>query len=266
MKLKFGINNCSNEQYHADKSFLSSTSLKTLLKDPQEFHTQHILKEGDNKSSTAFDEGTYAHSLILEPDNIENEFAFFPGWRKAGKEWEVFKASVENKIILSKPQKARVEGWVESYRNLPAAVNLIKGGLAEHTVAGELSGVPLKARADYINLDKKYIVDVKTTAHDAEVDIFKMVIKQFSYELSAALYCELFAKHYNKNFDFYFIVLSKKTNSCEVFKVSNLTLIEGKSLIKKALSIYSQCKKTGIWKLSNNNTFTPNSNYEILEV
>lgn len=84
MKFK-GIVECTNEEYHGEKNHLSSSNFKMLLNDPEEFYKHKILgepKEISNRTQAAFDEGSYAHSLILEPHMIEQEYVFFDGWRK----------------------------------------------------------------------------------------------------------------------------------------------------------------------------------------
>jgi len=247
-KLKEGINHCTNSQYHEDKSYLSSSSLKTLLKDLDAFYKEYILLEKpERKSSNAFDEGTYAHSILLEPEEIKNEFRFFDGWRKAGKDWIAFKEKNSDYIILSTPQRKRVEAWTQTAKDLPAAMEILSGGESEYSVATTLQGVKLKARADYINLDKGYIADVKTTAHPTDVDSFTYTCDQYMYQLSAALYCMLFEAHYGKPFDFYFVVLGKTDKKCEVYKLGQKSMHGGRIKVLEALKLYNNCLKTGNW-------------------
>lgn len=266
-RLKEGINNCTNEEYHGDKSYLSSSNLKLLLKDLPKFKKEFIDGIKERKQVNAFDEGNYAHSLILEPEAIEAEYGFFPGFRKAGKDWETFKTSNAGKILLSKPQKHRVEQWVEAYKKRPEAVNLIQGGYPEHSVAGKLAGVPIKVRADYINPELGYIADVKTTSYSPDVETFKYVVENLKYDLSAALYCKMFEQYYGKKFDFYFIVLGKKDVACEVYKASEETLRTGELQVMESLKIYKNCLETGDWTCQKpKNTVELDGDYEILEV
>lgn len=267
-KLKPGLNSCTNEQYHGDKTYMSSSNLKTLLKSAEDFYDEFFLKKRaptPKSRQNAYDEGSYAHALILEPEVIDDEFAFYPEFRKFGAQWDAFKASNEGKIILSKPQKHRVERWYESYKKLDVAKKLISGGKAEESLAGTLAGVPIKVRADYINEDAGYIADVKTTAYDPTVESFKYVVENLKYDLSAALYRNMFREYYKKDFDFYFIVLGKKDAICHVYKASEETLQRGDMMINEALMKYKKCKETGVWK--DTEKFTIESkDYEILEV
>lgn len=237
------------------------------MKDKEAFYKEYILREPrEQKSSNAFDEGTYAHSLLLEPEEIPNEFRFFEGWRKAGKEWKEFKAKNDKYIILSKPQRKRVEGWVKTAKELDAATNLLQGGLPEHTVVGKINGVPLKARADYINIDKGYIADVKTTAYPTDLDSFKYTCDQYMYQLSAALYTMMFEKEYDKPFTFYFIVLGKSDKNCEVYKLSHDSMMRGKLQVMDAIKTYNKCIDSGNWLTEEEVCDILETEYEILEI
>ena len=99
-KLKGIYRDLSNNDYHAEKTHLSSSNLKTLLKDTEKFYQEKILGNKKQEQKNSFDEGNYAHSLILEPELIPDEYAFFPNFRKSGKDWETFKSANSDKIIL----------------------------------------------------------------------------------------------------------------------------------------------------------------------
>ena len=272
--MKFeGIVKCSNEEYHGEKKHLSSSNLKLLLKDPNLFYEEKIkgnIKPVSTSTQNAFDEGSLAHSLILEPHMVKKEYKFFQGFRKQGKDWEKFKKENQhsNCVLMSASQKKKVENWVSGYKKLPIATDLIKGGKSEHTLFGELMGVPIKVRADYINIDRGYLADVKTTSNPTDVESFKYTVKSFEYDLSAALYSMMFEKFYDKEFKFYFIVLGKRDNSCEVYCLSDTSRKLGEGKIIRALQKYKQCKKSGIWKLndSQKSDMIESNNYEILEV
>ena len=265
-KLKGIYKDLSNNDYHSEKLHLSSSNLKLLLKDPMKFYDEKILGNRKNESKAVFDEGNYAHSLILEPHTIDDEYAFFSGFRKSGKDWQNFKAQHEGKILLSKPQKHRVEKWVASYESLPVATNLISGCDAEYSLFGKLMDVPVKVRADAINIEKGYIADVKTTSYDTDVDSFKYVVDSLRYDLSASLYCQMFEQHYEKPFDFYFIVLGKKDGQCQVYKASEQTLEKGRRDVFKALKFFKEFKKNN-WQIEEkNDIIEEDTEYEIQEI
>lgn len=267
-ELKPGLNNISNEDYHADKTRLSSSNLKTLLKDPQKFYQEKILGNRVRVQKNSFDEGSLTHALILEPEVIESEFAFFEGWTKRGKDYTAFKEANPGKVWISLPQKERCERWAKACRNTPAAQELLKAGVAEQTVCGELNGVPVKTRFDWVDVERGFIMDVKTSAFPIDHESFKMTVEKWSYELSGALYLSMAEQFWGKPFDFYFVAIGKSENDCEVYKMSKETRHMGKLQVNKALEIYKQCKKTGVWELPKDPNAKPEvaEDYEILEV
>ena len=256
----------SNDKYHAEKKHLSSSNLKMLLKDTNQFYKDKILGEAEPLKGAFLDEGNYAHTLILEPHMKEEEYVIFDGNRKAGKAWKAFAEEHKDsgKIMLSAAQKLKVENWVGAYNKRPEAIDLVKGANKEFSLFSDMLGVPLKARADIINVEKGFIADVKTTASDPDLDTFGFTVEQYGYDLSAALYVDLFSRKYNKPFDFYFIVLGKRSITCEVYKVSDLTLGKGRKKVMNAIKIYKGCLESGKW--DNEKEVKPITDYEILEV
>jgi hypothetical protein len=240
--------------------------LKLLLKDPIEFDRQwHGGEKKEEEENPAFTEGTYVHALCLEPETIKANYAFYEGLRKAGENYKNFVQDNPGKIILSAPQRDRGLKLLGAYQKRPEAVSMLQGGFAEHSMVGEIMGTPVKARADYINIDKGYIVDIKTTSYPTGADVFKATLEHYNYGLSAQLYVEIAQQSYSKDFDFYFVVISKNDFCCDVYKASTKTLALGHALLIKSLRLFQDCKATGVWSLTTKRE-AYESQYEILEV
>lgn len=269
-ELQLGLNDyVTNADYHADTTYLSSSSFKMLLKSAKEFEDKYILKKDvPGLSGDFLDDGSLVHGYILEPDRVGEEFAFFPGFRKAGKEFQKFKADNRGKTIISASQKKRCLEYFESYKKQEAAVSLIKGGASEVTATGFLREIPVKVRADYINVEAGYIADVKTTGMGSDQATFIETIAKYQYDLSAALYLDVFEKLHGKPLDFYFIVISKKERSSDVYRLSEKTRDSGHTSLMKAADKYHLCKKTGIWRDVQDlkRESLESDHYEILEV
>jgi len=247
-----GLNDCSNFDYHADRKYLSSSVLKTVHKSLELYHREYILglKEPTSpQSQNNFDVGSLTHSYILEPHLVKEDYNFYFGMRKAGAEFEAFLKGLTNKTlpIISVNQHKVATDCYEAFKRRKEAVELISGGFSEQTICGTLHGVPIKTRYDYINVEKGYIADVKTTGYSADVDTFKSTCETLMYPLSAALYCAMAEQYYGKKFDFYYIVLSKKDKTCEVFKTSKKTMNEGNAIVKATCEKFLTAKKSGNW-------------------
>ena len=151
MMLKIGVNHCDNETYHSDRKFKSSSTLKLFLKDPREYHKRYVLgEEREDTYKSAYDFGSYMHSLLLEPHKTDLEFAIFEGATRRGKVYEEFKSNNEGKTIITASQAQQALDLLHLYNEHVDTAGLIQGGLAEHTLCVELEGMPIKVRADYI--------------------------------------------------------------------------------------------------------------------
>ena len=160
--LKLGINDeITNEDYHGDREFESSSSLKLYLKDPKEYYNKYILKlPREERYKSAYDFGSYIHSLILEPEKTASEFAVYEGLTRRGKAYDKFKEENEGKIIITHSQMLQAQGILESYTDHQLAMNSIKNGTPEQTLCIELEGMKIKVRADYVRDGE--IIDIKT--------------------------------------------------------------------------------------------------------
>lgn len=253
----------SNTEYHANRTHLSSSMLKLLLQDPQKFYRQWFLGE-KQEDKPAFAEGSLTHTLCLEPEKID-EYAVYPGLRRRGKEWDEFSAANADKTIVTQAQMLRAEKYFEACMQHSVAAQLLSEGHAEFTMQSNLLDVPVKARADYINWPKQYIVDLKTTSQPGDIELFKHTCKEYSYDLSAALYCDIAAQTFGYPFDFYWIVISKLDFTVEVYKASKLTLAQGSESYKAALALYKRCLVSGQWTHENPKKELI-TEYEVLEV
>lgn len=246
-KLQLGLNHCTNDQYHSDREYLSSSKLKTLLESPAQFK-----RELDNppppQKSSSLDLGTYVHSLCLEPHLVADEYAIFPGFRRAGDAYEQFKVLHPGKKIIAASMDNQAKRMVASIRACPPLLDLLKEGESELSIATEINGVKVKARFDRIFTAGAYILDIKTSRDSAGKDEFKQTIKEYEYDLSAALYAAVAEAHYNKQFDFYWGVLSKtEPPESRVYKASKATMEKGLLKVYMALDIYKQCMATNVW-------------------
>lgn len=247
LALTKGINHCTNTEYHADKTYLSSSKLKTILESVEKFK-QELDSPSPAATGAHLDLGTYVHTLLLEPELIATDYATFPGFRRAGKDFEIFKLQNPDKNIISLSMQNNGQRLAQSAQAVPLALNLLKNGAAELSIATQLEQVNLKARFDYINVSNAYIVDVKTSRDPAGKHYFKDTIQQYQYDLSAALYLQIAEQFYGKKFDFYWIVISKTdTPECKIYKLSEKTRAEGNHKVFLALEKYKRCVETGIW-------------------
>jgi hypothetical protein len=176
-----GFSEVSNEIYHADTEYVSSSVLKTILKDIGDYKKQYI--DGEKKSFSnreALDFGSYLHALILEPHLVDVEFQVFSGLQKEGPEWDDF---VENKldptkILIMGSQQTIAKKLLENYYKKEIYQEdgssmllnqMFVGGKAEESLCTELDGVKVKVRFDYRKENVKYLVPKGADINDPSV-------------------------------------------------------------------------------------------------
>jgi len=264
-KLTNGFNEkCSNEEYHDDREYKSSSALKLILKDPRQYYKNYVLNEPQNFNSDALSIGSYAHTRVLEPHLEEVEYAIFTGTRRSGDVWKEFKEANEGKTIITASQKSLVDGMMRSYEEasvkLGSAENetevmissFFSGGEAEETLCGEINGYKVKTRFDYRKEFEDFgsINDLKTTAAaigSASLEEIEDICKHWGYDVSAALYVDLAEQVTGKPHDFYFVFVSKKDLGTKIFKASEAMLQRGRDSYLKAIEILKVAESTGVY-------------------
>lgn len=226
MSLKLGENKyVSNADYHGDSEYISSSALKVALKDIRQYYQQYVLGHRPPiKNQEALTLGTLVHAYALEPETVDTEFLATDARKnsKAYKEAEK-RAKEEGKELVSEMLAMEAKHFADQILADKEAAALLKNSEAEKTVCVEMMGLKIKVRADAFS--PAGISDIKTTSQPTDIGSFLSTIDNYSYDLSAALYVDVFKEIYGKEYPFYFIALDKKQYKVDVYKAS-LGLIE----------------------------------------
>lgn len=236
-----------NAAYHADTTHQSSSGLKLLLKDPAKYYEEYVLGNRQNKDAKYFREGSLLHTLVLEPEKLDEQYAIFRGMRRQGKVFDEFVAANPGKVVVSAPELLRAQGWANAVKSVRLCQDMLSNGVPEHSMVGTVLDIPCKSRADYINVNNGYIIDLKSTNSPSETELFKQSLFEFGYDLSAALYCEIARQTYGRDFNFYWIVVSKVDDAVQVYQASPVTLSKGTMQYTKAIVLLKQCLATNTW-------------------
>jgi exodeoxyribonuclease VIII len=240
-----GKHTMTNEDYHADKHYFSSSQIKHALTSPAHFKHFVLDKNSKQKSTSAMELGTLIHTVVLEPHTFDDNYIVYDGDTNA--DGSVPRASarlLENKHPLHKVVskkwyetacKARMN--IESY---PAANNLIYSKDAEYEPSyfAECpdTGLKLRVRPDMIDLGNGVIVDLKTTSAKSKYEFMKDATYNYHYDLSAYMYLYVVYLLTGKQCDFYFFTVGKEDFvPVAVYKASNTFLEAGKSKFFKAI-------------------------------
>ena len=226
----------TQQEYRAIDA-LGSTDIKKILENP------YLFKNGVKKEPTDnLILGSVIHTLILEPQKLDDEYIIMPELNLRTNDGKAQKAEFEaeakatNKTLVKSEIFNQAEAVAKSFLNSPLSSFLRGEVKAEASFFGEIDGVKVKARPDLILPEQKIIIDFKTTSTSGggSADGFAKMAANFSYYIQAALYLEI--TEYKQ---FYFIVLE----TAEPFMVGCYTLDSealefGKSEIRRAIEIY----------------------------
>jgi hypothetical protein len=260
---KFSAHELSNDQYHSDTSkltgsqfaHLSSSGMKTLIESPQKYKETYI--DGfQSIGGAALDLGSYVHALILEPHTVASDFAIWKGGVRRGGEWEEFRRFHHSKTIITEKDHELAQKMLRSFYDSKHATSLINRyeGEPEVSFLGEIDGVPVKCRADFLRTvpykgDPKKggaIVDIKTTSSPLTDDEVAQVCYKYSYELSSALYVDLLKEYDGVERSFYFVFISKHGEcATRVWRASDRMLELGRMKYKRAIELYKDCLLNG---------------------
>lgn len=261
--------------YHAIPNTYSSSQFKDLLDDPDVFIKKYIEKSIPREESAAFDVGTYFHTGTLEPHKLKAECIVYPGKVRRGKDWEKFKVKHNGKAIVTQGQKESAEGLVRAVKNSPVAQNyldgtaevslfvqilivdgqiyaphygkmLTKDGWVQSTKEIDKKKMKnafafvVKVRADM--LGDTYISDLKSTTGNARSErSMREKISYYCYDLSAALYLDIFSLVRPALTEFWWIFASKDFFNSRTHKASAKNILVGRAKYMWAFIQMADC-------------------------
>ena len=241
----------SDEEYYADREFLTNSSLKLLHRSPVQFY-QWLTNTRGNESTTALEVGKAFHALCLE--NVVN-FVGYDGTRR-GKEYLQFREQNDGKIVLAKKDADMIYAMQNVLMKTPQVIELMYNKddeqLTELPAISEWDGIPIKGKADMVvekNFEPAYLIDLKTTGGTLEE--FRRGAKYMHYNQQAAIYCKLFEVD-----TFYFVAITKNyPYEVGIYKCSPQFLQQGAIKAQEAIDKYK--------RLFLNNKFNPYNAAEI---
>lgn len=221
----------SNEDYHANKDYIGSSSLKLYKKSPLHYKTHKV------ESTPALEFGSLYHTFILEYDLFEKEYFIFNDSEicnqlisgafqddkgkqilaKSPRSTKIYKEWYANQMIIAGNRKTVGIDEYEMIKKMkkvlfshPYARYLLTGGISELSHYTVLNGVKVKVRPDQMFHKKKIVVDLKT-AKTAKHDEFPQNAYDLGYHISASMYSDVLEQIYTPGepWTFFFVVQEK---------------------------------------------------------
>lgn len=235
----------SNEVYHSDVHYFSSSQLKEALVSPSNFKYYVIERNGKNKTTKAMELGTLIHLVVLEIHKFDDEYIVVDG--KTNIDGSLTKTSYDSHKFKSGRLEPISDAWyklaVKARHRItsnPVYNALMYDDKCEYEPSYFLkdkeTGLNLRVRPDCINLDKGYIVDLKSTADVSEHSFGYDAKVKYHYDMSAFMYQYVVYMLTGKVCDFYWACVGKEALTPVVFyKVSADTFEKAKGKFYRAI-------------------------------
>lgn len=193
--LEIGLHSLPRKHYDAIEAVNFST-LKHMGRSPAHYHAK--LLESEPEQTDALILGRAVHVAVFEPEKFKSAFVRWQGGRRAGKDWEAFKAEFRSRDILRDEDYQLCLDLSSAARRDATAAKYLTSGRGEVTMVWRherpaLETLPgwsmlCKGRVDFLSVEGA-ICDLKTTK-DASPAAFGRQAASLGYHVQAAWYVD----------------------------------------------------------------------------
>jgi exodeoxyribonuclease VIII len=222
--------------YYSDTEYVTNSMLGRLDKSPQ--HLQ-IYLEGGKEDSKALSFGKAFHTMVLEPNKLDDTIAVFEGKTRRGKVWDDFSMEHSDKVIISSSEWDTLTSMYNVILKNNAATEFLSQSQKECVNIWQegLTNLKCKGKADCV-IDTgsgKILIDIKTTA-DASLDVFRRSCWKYGYDRQAAWYLDGFNAT-----EFWFIVIEKTAPyRIGIYKAGDELITEGRKKNRRLVDMYHE--------------------------
>ena len=241
------------EQYHADKTSISSTGLRELLEPGCPAQFKHD-RDNPRPAKKEFDLGHAAHALILG-DGPPLEVVEGARWDTTAAKTKVKQLRAKGIVPLTEHEMEQVQAMADAIRRHPHAGPLFTpgNGIPERSIfwTHKETGVRVRVRPDWLIVrpDVTVVVDLKTTT-DASPAAISKAIATYSYHQQGALYLDgvYAAGLAPEGARFLFVFQSKRAPYLvTVRELADQDQDIGRARNERALRIYADCFANDEW-------------------
>lgn len=226
------------------------SSLKEFSRSPLHYR---YAKDNPKPTTSAMSLGTAAHCATLEPERFAAEFVTWTGGRRAGKEWDAFKADAEaaQRLILTEDERDTALAISDAVRACPEAMVYLKRGHAEVSMSWQHDEpeLALKGRVDWLTVVDgcDVVVGLKTT-RDLRPREFAAQAARLCYHWQWAFYYDGFERITGRKPAMVEIVVeSAAPHAVAVYTIGEIVLDLGRDEYREALAQFAECERTGVW-------------------
>ena len=230
------------------------STLKLMGKAPA-FYRDRMLTKTREVDTDPKKRGRAVHTAVFEFDRYSTEYVVWDD-RRAGKEWEAFKAANSQREIVTAGMNDAAVEISRAVRASAMAAPYVTGGLAEVTVQWEFKSAVIegfepysfkcKSRLDYVK-PSVAIVDLKST-RDASPTGFARECVKYEYHAQAAFYVDAWAAVHGQKLPYVIVAVEAVSpHVVQVYHVPDELLQLGRERYRDLLGTLNACRKNDSW-------------------
>jgi len=241
------------KEYRAVQA-MNQSGLKRLRKSPWHYHAMEAGDHPETAPTREMLQGTVAHSLLLEPDLFDEQYAVGPDISKASNAWKAFAAEAEaaGKTVIDQLMRETAYAMCDSMMSHPEVKRLWESypGASEVSLFWEEQGVPAKARIDRLltAIEGYIVVDVKTGSEMTD-HAFINNVARLGYAHQAAWYTRAVEAVTDTDVVGYSVIACEQTYPYAVrsFYFGEAVLAQANAHIDQLLAQYRYCRDMDEW-------------------
>lgn len=217
------------------------STLKAMRRSP--LHYLHA-RTHERPDTDTFRRGRLVHSLVLEPQRFELDYAVWDGKVRRGKAWDAFRldADARGLTVITPAQLAKA-------RAMAAAVARIWTPDAQRELSivwtDETTGLRCKARIDSIN--PVTITELKTCA-DVDAETFSRTMHRLGYHGQLAHYRNGARSITGRTAVAQIVAVeAEEPHDAAIFVVSEDAMCAGEDMVAECLARVRACRDRGVW-------------------
>lgn len=245
MRSKMPISRLTMTAYRNDSSIAASDLKLLLQKSPYHFSRRHDLP---NTESPSLSFGTAMHYAILEPEHYESCKEIEPTLRRNTNAYKAWRESLPDEAIVVSAEFDEQVQQVKDRLVETGLSSLFAQGEPELSVFAEVQGVKLKCRPDWLDLQNRRIIDLKTTR---DLKWFGADARKLCYGLSAVHYKEILAhetKTQPSDWEYVFVCVENQAPfDTDWYILSKETEARSQAQWQDGIDLYQNCAASGRW-------------------
>ena len=239
------------EREYREHPAISRSQLFKLRESPEKFR---YYMDNPEQPTPALVFGQLLHSMVLQPETLNRDFAVMPTIdrrTKSGKEeFAAFEENSKGKTVVTAEMFETAVAMFGKLMSNDYVRQLLDGEREKPFFwTDDLTGEECKCRVDCLTSinGMDIIVDLKT-AENADTDTFMRHAIKYGYNLQAAMYGEGVKANTGKEHAFVFIVIEKKPPyAINILQADKAFVLHGFDMFRELIGTYHECKTTGNW-------------------